>query len=442
MASKFQRRQQWWVKFRDPRTGELVRESLETTDEARAELLRQRLDLEVALLEPRFQAAEIPQRLRERLGVATGELVASATLTTAEPALMASPIPAIAMAFAPRTRTPIEDAVKAYLRFIKSENAPLHFANKVSILRRFIGIPRMEKAGGPIKMKRRRTKNGGHVPDPPPFFTGDFLDEITPSLVQEFLESLGVQKKTMRHYRETFHHFFEFCLKFDLYTPTNWHRPNPISALPSYLSRNQRIVFLTQAQVDEQIAALAAEPAIQMAVTIMIYAGLRRAEALWLMKDSIAPDLSYLSVRNRRDEESDVESSLKTGERTVTILPPLKAILAKYLPSLHGKWIVPKPDGGRWRPDCFSNRLRAVNNKAGLSWTCLPYRHTYATQRAAEGWPLFRIAKEMGNSVPVVEEYYAGYIRPPELTQPVILPSNSSALSASASPPPASQTAA
>ncbi len=55
MASKYQCRQQWWVKFRDPRTGTLIRESLETTDEARAELLRQRLDLEVALLEPHFK---------------------------------------------------------------------------------------------------------------------------------------------------------------------------------------------------------------------------------------------------------------------------------------------------------------------------------------------------------------------------------------------------
>jgi hypothetical protein len=41
----------------------------------------------------------------------------------------------------------------------------------------------------------------------------------------------------------------------------------------------------------------------------------------------------------------------------------------------------------------------------------LEYRHTYATQRAGEGWTLFRIAKEMGNSVAIVEQYYAAYIR-------------------------------
>jgi len=222
----------------------------------------------------------------------------------------------------------------------------------------------------------------------------------------------------MRHYRETFHHFFEFCIKFDLYQPTNWHRPNPISALPSYVTRNKRIVFLTQEQVDEQLAALASDPPMQMAATIMIHAGLRRAETLWLTKDAIAPDLSFLSVRNRTDEESDIESSLKTGERTVTILPPLRAALEKYLPQLAGPWLVPKPGGDRWRADCFSKRLRLLNAANGLGWTCLPYRHTYATQRAAEGWSLFQISKEMGNSVGVVEEYYAGYIRPAGVAAP------------------------
>lgn len=230
--------------------------------------------------------------------------------------------------------------------------------------------------------------------------------------MQNFLEGLGVGRKTMRHYRETFHHFFEFCLKFYLYHPSNWHRPNPISALPSYVSRNRRIVFLTEAQVEEQIARLSCNAVMQMAVMIMIYSGLRRAEALWLTKDSLAPDLSFLSVLNRRDDDSDIESSLKTGERTVTILPPLRRALEKYLPSVSGRWMLPNGTGTRWRPDCFSKNLRALNQSYGLKWTCLPFRHTYATQRAAEGWSLFRISKEMGNSVAVVERSYAGYIRP------------------------------
>jgi hypothetical protein len=159
---------------------------------------------------------------------------------------------------APATRTTMDEAVAAYLRFIESENAPLYVANKVSIFRRFIGAERLEKAGGPVKTKRRRLDSGEVVPDPPPFFTGTYLDEITPVLVQNFLEGLGVGKKTMRHYRETFHHFFENCLKFDLYVPTNWHRANPIAALPSYVGKNKRIVFLSGPEVDDQTAKLAA----------------------------------------------------------------------------------------------------------------------------------------------------------------------------------------
>jgi len=292
MASKFMRRQKWWIKFRHPVTGENIRESLETTDPARAELLRQRLDLEVALLAPRFQAAEIPPGLHRALGL--GSLNEAPIAANTRNSILAAPaIPAPVIAPPPK-RTSVDDAVAAYLRFIAAENAPLHVANKVSILRRFIGAERVERAGGPVKTKRRRLKNGETIPDPPPFFTGTHVDEITPVLVQSFFEGLGVSRKTMRHYREMFHHFFEFCLKFDLYVPANWHRPNPISALPSYVTRNRHIVFLSQTEVDEQIAALAGDPAVQMAVTLMIYAGLRRAETLWLTRDSIGLEREWL----------------------------------------------------------------------------------------------------------------------------------------------------
>lgn len=235
MASKFLRRQKWWVKLRHPVTGESIRESLETGDPARAELLRQRLDLEVALLDARFQAAKIPDRLLEVLGLDSGGIAGEDAFPRVSiPAVPVAPVPAPA----PRKRATVDEAVSAYLRFVVSENAPLHVANKVSILRRFIGADRVEAAGGPVKSKRQRLKNGDAVPDPAPFFTGTHLDEISPLLVQNFPEGLGVSRKKMRHYRETIHHFFEFCLKFDLYQPANWHRPNPIAALPSYVSRS------------------------------------------------------------------------------------------------------------------------------------------------------------------------------------------------------------
>lgn len=412
MASKYLRRQTWWLKLRHPVSGTVIRHSLDTADPARAELLRQRIEVELALLQPCFQSVELAPQLRTALGLS----VELAPAPTASPLSLPNPqviVPTLPVSPTIR-RTPVDEAVVAYLRFIATENAALHVANKVSMLRRFLGADRVEKLGGPVKTKRRRAKDGkSHVPDAAPFFIGEFLDEISPVIVQDFLESLGVGLKTRRHYREFFHHFFEVCMKLSLFHPTNVRYPNPIGALPSYVKRNRGgIVFLKVSEVDDELALLSPEPAIRIAAAVMIYAGLRRSEVLWLTPDSISSDLSYLSVLNRRDEEADIESSLKTGERAVTILPPLQAILQDYLPKLTGKWVVPNPQGKRWRPDSFSKKLSGMNRNAGLRWTCLHFRHTYATQRAADGWTLFRIAKEMGNSVAVVEEYYAGYIRP------------------------------
>jgi hypothetical protein len=66
MAAKYLRRQIWWIRFYHPHSGELIRASLDTHDEARAELLRQRVELETTLLktaealrQPRIKPAEI-----------------------------------------------------------------------------------------------------------------------------------------------------------------------------------------------------------------------------------------------------------------------------------------------------------------------------------------------------------------------------------------------
>jgi integrase len=403
MAAKYLRKNTWWIRFYHPRTGALMRASLETQDVARAELLRQRVELEAALLDPRFQAANIPPGIRALVG---GRRVSN---PPPEPAAETIPPSAPTVCAAAKPRTGIATALKAYLDFIRIENAPHHVAGKLSMMRRFFGSDRVEALLG-----RRSPATIGKKPAAvvPAFFTGGFVDEITPALVQGFMEQMEVSKKTKRHYREFFHHFFEFCMKFDFYQPTNWHRPNPIAALPSYMSRNRRIVFLTPAQVDEQLHALKDVPRVQIAVAIMIYAGLRRAETMWLTRDAISKDLSYLSIVNRVDDDRDVESSLKTGDRAVTILPPLKTLLESYLVRVRGKWLIPSSKGAQWGGNEFAKNLRALNRAAGLTWTCLHYRHTYATQRAADGWPLFRIAREMGNSVSVVEEYYAGFIRP------------------------------
>ena len=403
MAAIYLRRQKWWVRFYDPRTGELVRESLGTSDQARAELLCRRVELETALLEPRLGALDLPENLRNILQLSPA------------PAFELHPLIAAAAPQAhippPPPRLRLDDALKAYVDSISENNDPHHAANKLSMLRRFIGTDRVEQfvRNDTPRAKAHRMQRASKA-----YFTGEFVDEITPLVLQEFLQQLVASTVTKRHYREMFHGFFKYCINFGLYRPENIHCPNPVAALPSYLSKNHRIIFLTPEDVEVQLKVLVPYPELHIGAAVMIFAGLRRAEALWLTRDAFASNLAFVSVVNRLDEESDIESTLKTGERSVTILPPLRQLLEKYLPTLRGRWLVPKPKGGRWTPDAFSRKLRKINSAAGLKWSCMHYRHTFATQRAAQGWSLLRIANEMGNSVPIVTKYYAAYMRPPE----------------------------
>lgn len=406
MAAIFKRRNTWWVQFYHPVTRAFIRESLGTYDQARAELMCKRVELECELLKPKFQNAELPENLYQALGKAQG----AASLPSSDGTAVVSPVSVSGVQGA--ARTPLDEALLAYWGYIQTDNAARHVQNKLSMLRRFLGIQRTLPLTGEDRLEEWKSRA---KKDPKPFFSGQYVDEITPGVLQDFFGSLDVGKKTKRHYREFFHHFFQYCIRFGLYHPTNFHCPNPMAALPSYVSRNESIVFLGAGDVEKQLEVLLPHPEIRIAAAIMIYAGLRRAEALWLTKGSIAQDLSFLSVINKVDDETRLESSLKTGERSVTILPPLQKILAEYLPTLKEEWLVKKTDGGRWNEDAFGRKLRTINAAAGIKWTCLHYRHTYATQRAAEGWPLFRIAKEMGNSAAVVEQYYAGFIRPAEM---------------------------
>ncbi len=433
------------MKFIHPFTGELIRESLGTSDEAKAELLRQRVELEAALLAPRFQAADLPRNVRKVLesralhsdldgngcnnGTADRESfpprnissvatsISTGNTPLVAPALIAQTSMPFAVMSTPLPRLRLDEALKAYIDSIREKNTPHHVAGKISMLRRFLGTQRTEQFVQEHTAKRCSLR----LPTPiKPFFTGEFVDEITPLILQEFFQHLEVSTVTKRHYRELFHSFFDYSIKFGFYRPENFHCPNPVAALPSYHSKNHRIIYLTAQDVEAQLTVLEPYPDLYIGAAIMIYAGLRRAEALWLTRDAFSRDLSYISVTNRVDEDTDIESSLKTGERAVTIIPPLKRIIEKYLPALKSRWLIPMNDGSRWDGNAFARKLRKVNTNAGLSWSPMHYRHTFATQRAAEGWSLLRISMEMGNSVTIVTKYYAAYMRPVEIGVPAV----------------------
>ena len=402
MGSIYKRRNSFWVKFRDPLQGQEIRQSLETQEEGVARCKLRKIELLCELRRPEVVVTTLPDKLQLLLL----ELMPKHLLPEKESLVLpaAPPSPAPPAEIPPIT---IEKALSEYLAFISSENAQRTVDNKLSILRKFMGSSLMERLTG-IAMHKGSPRHKAE-------FSGKYVTDITPAIVQKFIEKSATAKKTRRHYRELFHHLFEFLLKRHMIEPRSWHTPNTMASLPSYWEKNVVITYMSSEEIVNQLEALQSKPVIRMAVLLMIETGLRRSEALWLTKDSVSSKLDYLSVVNRTDDE-DIESSLKTGARSVTILPALRDELEKYLPTVEGPWLFPSPRGKRWHKDNFSADLRALNGAQELHWSALIYRHTYATRRALlDGWGGVRIAREMGNSIQMINKYYAGFIRPDAL---------------------------
>lgn len=385
MASIYTRGQTQWIKFCLPGHPGPCRESLGRINAVQANLIRRKLEMELALRQPEFLSVSLPENLLRHLEIPPAMRPPVATMhePPTEPPPSFSPSPSL------------KEVLSEYVAFIRTENSAHHARNKIGCLKKFFGATLLGLGTGESGV-----------------FQGTNLNEVRAADIRRLIDGLPVGKKSKRHHRNAFHSLFEFALKSGYFVPTNFRYPNPMAALPTYHEKNKPIAYLAPSQIEAVLQALQHCPSVRIAAALMIHAGLRRAEALWLRRENLSPDLRFFSVVNKADDEQDIESSLKTGERPVPILPPLKAILEPYLGSLEGDWVCPSPKGLQWEGDNFGARHRDLLRAAGLRHTCLHYRHTFATQRASENWSLFRIAKTMGNSVAVCEKYYAAFIDP------------------------------
>jgi integrase len=187
---------------------------------------------------------------------------------------------------------------------------------------------------------------------------------------------------------------------------------NPAAKVIRYKERAPEIRYLTLAQIDEQLHGLRFNPKLQTMVAVLIYAGLRREELLWLTVDDVD-----LTRRHGGNGLIRVQAKTIAGERwqpktKVNRAVPISQALREYLdrytpPASDDGWYFPSPQGTRWDADNFSSDLRIANANAGLQWGCLDYRHTFGSQLAQSGVSLFKIANAMGNSPQIAHRHYA-----------------------------------
>lgn len=375
-----------------PQTGESPeRASTKTEDWAEAERIREKVELLVAL--ERFKDVPVPETILARF---TG----LPCVTKAEP----SPEPA------PKNEDVqnLLPALRALITRSAACNVPRYLNNKLSQLRQFFGAALIDEIDPRPPEHRRYARRREPLE---PWFTGTNLAEITPDVLLTFLQDKGYGRCSRRHYREIFHELFRVAMVNGIYVPPNPYAPNPALELPSYKGKDSPITVLSEEEVDRQYRAVASEPKILFGCQVMIEGGFRLHEALALRRSSIAADFSYIQLLLPQPT-SPRSTTLKTGERPVTVRPELECHLRSFLPTVED-WLIASPKGKRWSSEAFADRLRELNRKAKLPWTTQDFRHTFATNRIREGWNLKTLADEMGTSIAMLMEHYAGYIAPP-----------------------------
>jgi integrase len=388
-----------------------VRTALGTTDPELANKMLKKVELLLAL--EKYHEIPLPQKLLGRFHLPTIEVAPPPLAVLPQPAALPPAANAVLVQEALSGDCEVRKAISLYLNFYAEGNAH-GLSDKISRLRLFFGSELIEELDPRPKKKRAHAGKREIIE---PWFTGKYLGDITSDTLVKFLNAREYKRSNKRHYREVFFGLFRRAMVAGHYKPANIYAPNPAGELPSYKGNENTVVVLDDDQVRDQLLAVESDKEILFGVQLMIEAGFRLHEILALRPKDFAPDYSSISLVNP-EVRTKSDTKLKTGERNVTVREVLKPIIRDYLSSYNptdSPWLFRTRTGLRLTSNMFSERLRNLNAKKELPWTSQDYRHTFATNRIKEGWNVKTLADEMGTSITMLCEYYAGTIKAPIL---------------------------
>jgi len=364
MASIYKRGKVWWLKYHVK--GSRIQRSLHTTNERVARARRSKLEYDLA----------------------TNGLIMP-------------------------SETPLEAFLEDFCRYLKTIRTPKSYKNELSYLRIFFGPVCRSLIPGNTCNKRKRLRKerprlqealkGRHV-------RVGLLEEVTSEVVSHFISRRvredGISPKTANRQREVLHRMFAYALKEKGYRGDDGMRSNPATNVERRKENAPNIQFLNLDEITEQLDVLKKYSTLEATVATLIYAGLRRSEALWLTVDDVDLERKLIYVRAKTVDDQYWQPKTKRN-RTVPISSTLHKILAEYRPDRQALWFFPSTRGKRWDPDNFSQDLREINREHGLSWSCLDFRHTFGSHLAQKGESLYKIAELMGNSPQICRKHYA-----------------------------------
>lgn len=317
------------------------------------------------------------------------------------------------------TRTSIGDVLTAYVQHIRTVKTAKSAQTDIYYLRDAFGpvcdAVKVTSRKISLKAKKRPPKPGQDRRRKAPVITAEFFEQITTAQIAAFISgqvaSRGLAPKTANRYREVLTRLFNWSM-----TQNGIRMPggkNPAARVERYKERAPEIRFLTLKQIEEQLDALSDNLQLQVMVAVLIYAGLRREELLWLTPDDLERSAGYFGMLRIQAKTIKGESwQPKTKRnRAVPVSSRLRYFLDKWeLKRRKGQWLFPSPNGTRWDTDNFSADLREANEKVKLPWSCLDYRHTFGSHLAMKGESLYKISAMMGNSPEICRRHYAALI--------------------------------
>ncbi len=316
------------------------------------------------------------------------------------------------------TKTPIGEIIEAYMEHMKVLRAKRSWSKDLGYLRAAFG----ECCDGLVVASgRAKSCQGLRCPDdrrkklrPIP---AAFFEEITTAMISDMIAQhvrvKGLAPKTANRYREVVCKVFNWAIE-----QGRIRMPggvNPASKVQRYQERASEIRYLTLPQITEQLHALRFNPRLQTMVAVLIYAGVRREELLWLKIedwDRSTPSAPNGILRIHAKTVGDESWQPKTRKnRAISVSRDLASYLNQYvIPASDDGWLFPSPRGCLWDPCNFSDVLRNANRVVGLGWSCLDYRHTFGSQLAQKGVSLYKISALMGNSPDICRRHYAALV--------------------------------
>ncbi|MFA7236302.1 MAG: hypothetical protein WC058_05505 [Phycisphaeraceae bacterium] len=195
------------------------------------------------------------------------------------------------------SRTPVAQIVGAYIRHMRTIKTAKSAQTDTYYLREVFGplCDELKITSRRITEKaRKKALAAGEKIDArtAPRIEVPYFEALTTAHIVQFIASQvrrrGLAPKTANRYREILCRLVNWSAKqHGIRMPGN---VNPAKDVERYKEKQQPIRYLTLEQIDEQLHALRFTPQLQTMVAMLIYAGVRRGELLWLTNDDV--DLS------------------------------------------------------------------------------------------------------------------------------------------------------